>query len=108
MKARFCMFFMVLVVSMMLSVTTTAIEYPGRQESKYQQVPYIEIADLYQDYLAEKVIIVDVRSQLEYETIHIDGALHIPVGNQAFETEVKKLAKTNPGMRYRLKDLIIN
>jgi rhodanese-related sulfurtransferase len=83
----------------MLAATALAIEYPGRQEPKYHQVPYIEINDLYQEYLAGNVIIVDVRSQLEYETIHIDRAFHIPVGNQAFEAEVKKLAEANPGKK---------
>ncbi len=99
MKARFCAFFALLVVIVMLSFTTMAVEYPGRQEPKYHHVSYIEIDDLYQEYLAGNVIIVDVRSQLEYETIHIDGALHIPVGSQAFEPKVKKLAAANPGKK---------
>ncbi len=83
----------------MLAVTVVAIEDQGREKPKYQRVPYIEIDELYQDYLVGNMIIVDVRSKLEYETIHTDGAVHIPVGSHAFEAEVKKLAETNPGKK---------
>lgn len=99
MKVRSLSFFAVLFVILMLTSTAMGIEYPGRKEPKYQGVPYIEIDELYQDYLAGNVIIVDVRSRLEYDTIHTDGAIHIPIGSQAFESELKKLAGANPGKK---------
>ena len=86
-------------VVLMFAGPGTAIEYPGREDPKYQSVPYIEIEELYQDYLNGNVIIVDVRSELEYNTIHVDGSVHVSVGSGSFEAEVKILAKKNPGKK---------
>jgi hypothetical protein len=51
---------------------THADEYPGRQDSRYQDVPYIETEALHDRFLNGEMLIVDVRSELEYETIHIE------------------------------------
>lgn len=99
MKSRVYAFVGVLLGVLMIATVSAEIEYPGRKEPKYQDVPYIEIDELHQDYLDGNIIIVDVRSELEYETIHVDGSVHIPVGSRSFEAEVKKLAKTHPGKK---------
>ena len=99
MKRRVYCCVAVFFVVLMFAVPGMAIEYPGREDPKYQNVPYIEIEELYQDYLDGNVIIVDVRSELEYNTIHVDGSVHIPVGAGSFEAEVKILAKKNPGKK---------
>jgi rhodanese-related sulfurtransferase len=62
-------------------------EFPLRE--KYSQVPFITIEDLEQDY--EKVIIVDVRSKLEYETVHINKALNIAISKATFGKELEKV-----------------
>ncbi len=60
--------------------------FPLRE--KYSQIPVITIEDLEQNY--ENVIIVDVRSKLEYETIHINKALNIPIAKGTFGKELEK------------------
>lgn len=81
--------------------TTTAMgaDFPGRSKEKYKSVPFIEIQSLHKDYKGDQVIIVDVRSDLEYNTIHVDGALHIPVSSGNFKNRVKKLALKHPGKK---------
>lgn len=60
---------------------------------------WIEIDELHQDYLDDKVTIVDTRSKLEYETIHTKGAVHIPVAEGSFESELEKLVSSAPGKK---------
>ncbi len=76
-----------------------AVEFPGRQKAKYKKVQPIEIEALYKDYVEKKVNIIDVRSKLEYDTIHIDSALNIPVTKRNFESELKKVIASTPGKK---------
>ena len=63
--------------------------FPGRK--KYPDVPYIELGDLYAKLLRNEVVIVDARSNYEFETLQVKGALNIPVANKTFEQEVQQL-----------------
>lgn len=85
-----------IVVSTGLAGITSADHYPGREDPRYQDVPYIEMETLYQHFLKDKILIVDVRSHLEYETIHAEGAHHIALASSSFEAELRILAKTYP------------
>ena len=76
-----------------------AVDFPGRQKEKYKDMHWSEIEELHQEYLDSKVAIIDVRSKLEYETIHINGALHIPLAGQGFDGKLKKFIKTTPGKK---------
>lgn len=61
--------------------------FPGRKV--YEHVPYIEIGDLYKK--RKDVVIVDVRSSLEYQTLRVKGSKHISVGSSKFVKKVKEL-----------------
>lgn len=74
-------------------------EFPGRNNPKYQGTSYIEIENLYQDYLKDALIVVDVRSKLEYDTIHINGARHVPIGKALFEKKLKDIAGEKSGRK---------
>jgi len=63
--------------------------FPGR--NKYPDVPYIELGDLYNKKARGEVVIVDTRSNYEFETLRIKDAVNIPVANDTFEEEVRKL-----------------
>lgn len=67
-------------------------EYPLR--SKFPKVKYMTTEALNNSY--RNVIIVDVRSQLEFDVIHINSARHIPVTTASFVDEVKALRARNP------------
>jgi len=80
-------------------IASAAITFPGRQKDKYKNVPYIEMEDLYQEYKNNTIKIIDVRSKLEFDTIHLKGALHISVAGAGFGKKVKKLADNEPGKK---------
>lgn len=67
-------------------------EFPARK--LFPAVPYIEIDDLYKQ--LKNMIIVDVRSEYEYETLRIKGALNIPLSSPTFVADMKKLHADNP------------
>lgn len=69
-----------------------AEEYPGRV--KYPKVPVVELQELYD--MKTKVVIVDARSQYEFETLRIKDSINIPVAHASFEEQIKRLRqKTN-------------
>lgn len=65
--------------------------FPGRE--KYPDVTYIELADLFNRKARNEIVIVDARSNYEFETLRIKGAVNIPVASKNFEIEVQKLRK---------------
>lgn len=67
-------------------------EFPNRK--LFPAVPVVSMKDLYQK--MDKVIIVDVRSKYEYETINIARAINIPVLEPSFLERMRKLRKENP------------
>lgn len=62
--------------------------FPGRE--KYPDVPYIELNELFANF--DNYAIVDARSQYEFETLRIKGALNIPIANENFGEQVLKLS----------------
>ncbi len=98
MKNKFRVF-IVLCIATLFAVPATAVDFPAREKAKYKNMKWVEIDDLYQDYLDNKVNIVDVRSKLEFETIHTKDAFHIPVAERSFEGELKKLIRKSPGKK---------
>jgi len=73
---------------MLLISNAFAEGFPGRE--KYPDIPYIEIEQLHHAW--SQVLIVDARSNYEYETLRIKGAINIPVANEDFQSRVKELS----------------
>lgn len=67
------------------------VEFPGR--AIYLATLYIEINDLKAEF--DKVIVVDVRSQYEFETLRILGAKNIPLNSSSFIRNMQKLRSEN-------------
>lgn len=61
-------------------------EFPLRKD--YPGVPYIGTEELNREY--DDVIIVDVRAQSEYDVVHINKALHIPIAVSTFDASLEK------------------
>jgi rhodanese-related sulfurtransferase len=79
-----------LFVGLLASVGVRAdngMQFPYRD--KYKQIPVMEVAQLRQDF--DKVIVVDVRSNFEYDTLHVKGALHIKLDKTKLPAAVKEL-----------------
>ena len=77
-----------------LAGLAVAVEYPYRKD--YPEVPTIDSESLFQQYEVDKIIIVDVRSSIEYDVIHMEGARHIPLSNSNFVKEIQELSRLNP------------
>jgi len=69
-----------------------ANEFPGR--SLFPTIDVIELEDLKQR--LNEVVVVDVRSQYEYDTLRIKGARHIQLGSKTFVDEMKALRAEDP------------
>ena len=77
-----------------LTALAVALEFPHRKD--YPTVPPIDSDELFKEYENDKIIIVDVRSLIEYDVIHPDGAVHIPISDTNFIEQVKELRSFNP------------
>jgi len=87
--------YFLLLISFTIAVATAQAkvndEFPVRK--LYPAVPFIELTALYTE--RNKVIIVDVRSSYEYETLRIKGALNISVSSSSYITDMRKLRSDN-------------
>ena len=62
-------------------------EFPGRAE--YPEVKLYSKQDLKDKF--NQVLIVDTRSNYEYETIHINSSINIPISSKSFTEEVQRV-----------------
>lgn len=81
-----------LLVMTLLAQVAKSDEFPNRK--LFPAVPIISLDNLYKK--MDKVIIVDVRSKYEYDTINIVKAVNIPVLEPNFVERMQKLRKENP------------
>ncbi|MFO7603311.1 MAG: rhodanese-like domain-containing protein [Gammaproteobacteria bacterium] len=93
MRAISSLVFLIFIVS--FSAVAKNAEFPGR--SLYLDVKYIELADLAKEF--KDVIIIDVRSKYEFDTLHIKNALHIAINSPTYISEIEALQKANPNKK---------
>jgi rhodanese-related sulfurtransferase len=67
-------------------------EFPGRD--LYLDVKHITLKDLQTEY--DNVVVVDARSSYEFNTLHINGAVNIPLSSSDYKKRMKELRKQNP------------
>jgi rhodanese-related sulfurtransferase len=86
---------LLLILSLFATLPSPAIaqveEYPGR--AVYPMVKVYNTGQLDQSFA--EVNIVDVRSSYEYDTLHINNAINIPLGSKDFSEQISKLAGNN-------------
>jgi rhodanese-related sulfurtransferase len=77
-------------ISLFSSISSFASEgFPGRAE--FPEIALYEKSALLKDF--DKVVVVDARSALEFDTLRIKGAVNIPVASKDFVKSVKALRK---------------
>ncbi|QWV95521.1 hypothetical protein KP004_10240 [Geomonas oryzisoli] len=92
MKKNVVVMLMGLICLMLAAGASLAAEgYPLR--AKYPKLKYISTEELKKDYA--RAVIVDVRSKLEFDVIHIAKAVNVPVAQKTFENEIKELRSKN-------------
>lgn len=74
------------------AAANTNEEFPARK--LYPAVPYIELDDFHAK--RHKVIVVDVRSAYEFETLRIKGAINIPLASPDYVQRMQQLREDNP------------
>ena len=72
---------------MLLTGNVFSAEFPLRE--KYPEVKPITINDLNANY--DNTIIIDVRSQEEFDVIHVKKAEHIPISKASFLADLEKI-----------------
>lgn len=75
------------VLSVVLTAAAAEEGFPLR--AKFPKVKYISTEALHRDY--HNTIIVDVRSKFEYDVIHINKAVHVPVATAMFIKDLTKV-----------------
>ena len=88
MKRIYCIILSLLVSFPAISKNT---EFPGR--ALYVDVKHIELNDLSKQF--KNVVIVDVRSKYEFDTLHIKNAQHISLRSKHFISSLKNLRNEN-------------
>lgn len=87
-----CFVLNILLVSIFFISTSYADdEFPGRK--LYPKVHTLNIEQLQEKIAGDKVIVVDVRSEYEYQTLKILDAINIPVAEKSFPEKLKQLRK---------------
>ncbi|MCP4570969.1 MAG: rhodanese-like domain-containing protein [bacterium] len=87
---------LVLIAVVALVGTASANDgFPYRVD--YADCNVIETHELGDRLAMDDIVVVDVRSQIEYDVIHVNGALHSPVAKKTFAAEVQKIAAANAG-----------
>ena len=64
-------------------------EFPGRD--LYPEVPFIELQDFQQKLKRKEVVVVDVRSSYEFQTLRVKDAINIPLASNTFVSDMRKL-----------------
>ena len=78
-------------LSLFSSISVFASEgFPGRAE--YPEIALYEKSDLLKDF--NKVVVVDARSALEFDTLRIKDAVNIPIASKEFGKKIRALRKT--------------
>ncbi len=78
----------VLLGALVLTPTSWASDFPLRSE--YADVPWISTNDLAADF--GKTPIIDVRSAVEFEVIHIKGAINNPIARSTFDSNLAEIS----------------
>ena len=68
-------------------------EYPGRR--LYPGVDFIELENFHDKLVNDQVILIDVRSTFEYDTLHISKAKNIPLSSATFVERVKAIREAD-------------
>jgi len=87
----------IILICMVSSSLWANTEFPGRD--RYPKVKYIEIENLYNE--RENVVIIDARSQYEYDTLRMKNSVLVPVTltPDKFAKKLHELIENNPGKK---------
>ena len=93
-------FLCVALLTTCLAITASAEDgkYPYRGD--YPGINTVETHELKAGLDAGEYIVIDARSKLEYDVIHVEGAQHVAVSKKTFEAKLKDIVAANPGKKF--------
>lgn len=74
-----------------------AEDFPYRKD--YSNVKIVDLEDLKAGYDNGTYIVVDVRSKIEFDTIHVKGAVHDSLSDKDFIDRLQSIVAQNPGKK---------
>ena len=89
-RLLFSLYLLTMVVESYAAENT--VEFPGRD--LYPSVSVIELDELFER--LNSVVVVDVRSEYEFQTLRIKDAINIPLSSPTFLSSMRKLRATDP------------
>ena len=87
----------VFLAAMVFVSTAIAADFPYRKN--YPKMTPISSEDLFKEYKSGNSLIVDVRTKIEFDVIHIKGAFLEPVTHVTFAKNIERLAQKHPGKK---------
>ena len=85
-------FILLWLLGVFFSISAQAAEpNPFPHRDKYPSVKVMEVGQLHDQ--RENLLVVDVRSGYEYDTLHIKGAINVPLNRDSFVQDVSNLAR---------------
>lgn len=84
---KFPLLYFIIATLFLVNTANANNDFPARQQ--YPNVAYITLNDLYKK--KDDVILIDTRSDYEYATLHIKGAINIPLSDLEFSKKVRQL-----------------
>lgn len=66
-------------------------EFPLREKAEFKDLAPVSTADLFAWSKAGQAVVIDVRSVEEYEVVHVNGAVHVPVSQKDFLAQLEKV-----------------
>ncbi len=91
-KIIFLLFVMTSLFSSMTFCAESEQQFPGRE--LYREVPTYSLDELYKN--LDSIVVIDARSQYEFDTLHIKGAINMPVSDKDFDFKLQAVhAKAN-------------
>ena len=84
---KFPLLYFIISTLFLVNTANANNDFPARQQ--YPNVAYITLNDLYKK--KDDVILIDTRSDYEYATLHIKGAINIPLSDLEFSKKVRQL-----------------
>lgn len=95
-----------LAILLMGSSICSATDFPYRKF--YPDVPVLDLTDARIAYENGSTVFVDIRSDMEFETIHIKNAVNIDFSMLNYIADLEKLGQSNPGKQIIVYDNGIN
>lgn len=89
-------------LSLVMADFCRAEEFPLRKN--YPDVTFLELSAVKAGYDNKSMILVDVRSRMEFDTIHPLDAVHVDFSHQNFLLDLRKVVQDNPGKKIVLYD----